>query len=351
MMLLAVSASVLFFRSRAAVPAEKGRGAKAGRSRLHLLVAGLVLLELCYVLLAVIYDFRSPAGLPLHFFDMLSITLLSPVFYLITHTLRYKTLPSFYKVVLHYLPFVAMFAVFLLDPDGRVFYLLALYVAVYYSVLLSYHALWFLRYRDVWSNYDDAYRRQHLWQLWLIVVPIQIHMLIYVYYAVMPSSESRMIYFASAIVLLVVATLSTYHDRRAPSSEAECIEQLDPASHDVSSTALPEAVKMQIAKRLKQAEQQNMHLQHEVNLDAYAQYVGTNRSYLSRYLNQELNTTFYDYLNNKRLDHAIDLMKTSRARISDVAFASGYADTSTFRRNFKKYKGLPPRRYLSANPQ
>ncbi len=37
--------------------------------------------------------------------------------------------------------------------------------------------------------------------------------------------------------------------------------------------------------------------------------MGTNRTYLSRFFNQEKQMTFFDYVNNLRVEHAVGLLK------------------------------------------
>ena len=304
---------------------------------------------LVFLLVSLVYGCYGDYKRPPHIFDMVAIAAISPFLYLITHAIRHTAYPSMRKAFAHFAPLLVLLIAYLVSRNDKLFYLAVFYVAVYYAVLLSYHSVWFLRQKDIWVNYDDAYRRQHVWQIWLIVMPVVIHALIYLYHAVVQTQMSFVFYLASGVLLWGMASLRTFFDRPTPSNEDECIEALnDYAPDETTQQPLPNTVKTQIAKGLSMAEQQQLHLKHDINLDAYAQFVGTNRSYFSRYLNQELNTTFHDYLNNKRLDHAVALMTASRMRIADVAFASGYADASTFRRNFKKYKGTPPRRYLAA---
>lgn len=71
-----------------------------------------------------------------------------------------------------------------------------------------------------------------------------------------------------------------------------------------------------------------------------AKMVGTNRTYLSNYLNNTLNTTFYDYINNFRLQAALEQIHdaTSTATMLEIAESSGFNSLSTFRRAFVRAK-------------
>lgn len=80
----------------------------------------------------------------------------------------------------------------------------------------------------------------------------------------------------------------------------------------------------------------------DLKLGDMAEIVGTNRTYLSRHLNEVLHTTFYDYVNGLRLDYALQLMKQTDYSITAIAAMSGFNSYSTFRRIFIAKYGKPP---------
>lgn len=78
----------------------------------------------------------------------------------------------------------------------------------------------------------------------------------------------------------------------------------------------------------------------QLSLSDLATLVGTNRTYLSNYLNQTLNTTFYDYINHYRLEAALKYLedRDSTATVTEIAEACGFNSLSTFRRVFMRAK-------------
>ena len=61
-----------------------------------------------------------------------------------------------------------------------------------------------------------------------------------------------------------------------------------------------------------------------------------------------------DYLTDYRISEACYLLKNSNLSIAEIAVSVGFFDQFYFSRVFKKVKGVPPSRYLSAlgkNPQ
>ena len=81
-----------------------------------------------------------------------------------------------------------------------------------------------------------------------------------------------------------------------------------------------------------------------------AQHLGTNRQYLSNHINQELHTTFYDYINDFRLMEAKRLLDGIDAEnqhsLEYIAMMAGFNSYATFLRSFKKKYGQTPSQYL-----
>lgn len=76
----------------------------------------------------------------------------------------------------------------------------------------------------------------------------------------------------------------------------------------------------------------------------------TNRTYLSNYFRNVLNTTFYDYINRLRIEKAaVPLMKgNDNLTIDAIALMSGFNSISTFRRAFYKYMKIMPSQYRAS---
>ena len=97
--------------------------------------------------------------------------------------------------------------------------------------------------------------------------------------------------------------------------------------------------------------EQKLYLNPKLTLQDVSAAIGTNRTYLSDYLNKVLRTTFYEYVNGLRIAKAceiIDVMtpenKQSMLEVSEV---SGFNSISTFNRSFAKIKGMTPSQYLA----
>lgn len=92
-------------------------------------------------------------------------------------------------------------------------------------------------------------------------------------------------------------------------------------------------------------EEEKIYLNPKLKLLDVARMVGTNRTYLSRFFNEENGQTFYDFVNNYRVEHATQLLRTSSYTVLEVAEKSGFNSVSTFRRAFVAAHKCSPNEY------
>lgn len=77
---------------------------------------------------------------------------------------------------------------------------------------------------------------------------------------------------------------------------------------------------------------------HDLKLDDVVTLLFTNRTYLLNAIKSELGISFSEYVNRKRIDHAMRLQKNDPDILrQELAIRSGYNSVSSFYRNLKKY--------------
>lgn len=72
-------------------------------------------------------------------------------------------------------------------------------------------------------------------------------------------------------------------------------------------------------------------------------------SYFSRIFKRDTNTTIIDYINSRRIERAKQLLLEGNDTLVLIAEASGFGNTVTFSRNFKRYTGMTPHEYRTMN--
>ncbi len=83
----------------------------------------------------------------------------------------------------------------------------------------------------------------------------------------------------------------------------------------------------------------------DLSLKAHAEALNVNASYLSSLFKKETGTTLTDYVNRKRVEHAIYLLGATDIPISAVAQRCGIQDDNYFTKIFKKYTSITPKQY------
>lgn len=73
-----------------------------------------------------------------------------------------------------------------------------------------------------------------------------------------------------------------------------------------------------------------------ISIDDVAARLGTNRSYLARVMKAEFGATFADYIAQQRIAYAKELMLSTDKLLDEIAQLSGFKETTTFTRAFKR---------------
>ena len=89
----------------------------------------------------------------------------------------------------------------------------------------------------------------------------------------------------------------------------------------------------------------NTHFREDLSLDDVAEFAGFSRYYFSRSFKKQTGYSFKDYLCQKRLQVAMDLLTRTNTPMRDVAIESGFGSVATFNRVFREKKGCTPTQY------
>ena len=87
------------------------------------------------------------------------------------------------------------------------------------------------------------------------------------------------------------------------------------------------------------------HYRQDLSLEDVAEFAGFSRYYFSRSFKKQTGYSFKDYLCQKRLQVAMDLLIRSDKPMKDVAAESGFGSVATFNRVFREKKGCTPTQF------
>nr|MCR5268750.1 AraC family transcriptional regulator [Lachnospiraceae bacterium] len=86
----------------------------------------------------------------------------------------------------------------------------------------------------------------------------------------------------------------------------------------------------------------NNHCTEELSLDEIAAMTGFSKFHFSRLFKEFTNTSFYKYLNVRRIGYAEKLLLDPSINVTEAAVRSGFNSISAFMRMFKIVKGCTP---------
>ncbi|MBE0369040.1 helix-turn-helix domain-containing protein [Pseudoalteromonas aurantia] len=125
-----------------------------------------------------------------------------------------------------------------------------------------------------------------------------------------------------------VQRLSSLEDISSPQNKFKCAEHVD------------------LVKKLTYAMQsEKLFLNPQLSLSELAEHIKINNTDVSATLNICLQMSFYDFVNQYRIDEAKRLLCKSRCKILAVAYDAGFNSKSNFNRLFKAHTGVTPSQY------
>ena len=83
----------------------------------------------------------------------------------------------------------------------------------------------------------------------------------------------------------------------------------------------------------------------EFSVKSVADYIKIDRTYLYRLFKEETGESVIDYINNRRISRAAEMLADESISIKDIAYSVGFADQMYFSRVFKKLKGKTPTQF------
>lgn len=149
------------------------------------------------------------------------------------------------------------------------------------------------------------------------------------------------------------ADLNAPHAHTQSESVAETVAEPQPVAEQPAEPE-PEELKLQqeaaFAERMYLLfEKEHVYLNPRLRLSELAMLLGTNRTYLSQYFNQNCESTFYDFVNDYRIHHAKLLLHSTDDTLETIAMNSGFNSLSTFRRAFVQREGMSPIEFRASN--
>lgn len=95
--------------------------------------------------------------------------------------------------------------------------------------------------------------------------------------------------------------------------------------------------------------EQKGYLESSINVENLARSLGTNRTYLSTYINDEYSENFRQFISRLRINEAKELFLKKNINVTDVASNVGFSNASHFSRTFKQLENMSPQEWRNKN--
>lgn len=242
---------------------------------------------------------------------------------------------------------------FLIFPDEIVVFC-AFSVALVVAVATMYLVVVFaVRYRQ-YIKFNYSYK-ENIDVAWVVVSSVAFFLSLFVYNLAFDYTTwlSEALYNIFSMALWTFLFLFSRRHRvirilkPVENEDEQATEEIEEPKSDDYVVSLNYILAVKLEQKMSQ---DKLYLNPKLTITDVATAIGTNKTYLSDYLNNTLNTSFFDYINNYRINEAcriIDAMpEEGRKSMVKVAEMSGFNSKSTFNRSFQKVKGVSPREYL-----
>lgn len=232
-----------------------------------------------------------------------------------------------------------------------------IYVGVYCLTVLSVFGVLVVRYnRFIRNNYSNLERVNLNWLVSVLAV-LLLCIVVWTVYLFNHNYIMKSVYYVislTAWIMLIARSkkqieVSFDEEQLEPTASAESqptevLSTEEPAECPApeletatDNSQLSEQMKAQLNELMLDGE---IYLNSRLTLSNLAGELGTNRTYLSNYLNRELNVSFYDYVNSFRVRRACAMIASDPdITVHDIVERCGFNSVSTFRRSFSREVG------------
>ncbi len=258
-------------------------------------------------------------------------------------------------------PYVLAIAMFAITQSPLVYPIVQIYTLAASSVLLVWLLYSIKRYnRMLLDNVGDIEFLNLRWAIVLIVLLYVVQLLWAVEslsnqsWFTVPTADSNLLFDTLWCFITIVYVLFIL--RKIVQQQVLVDEPSPSQTNSEKDSLLPDETTEGYYKVLNTIDIDNLirekqyYLDTALTLQKLATHLGTNRQYLSNFINREKQKTFYEYINDFRVEAAKHLLdgwsNGNEHSMEDLAAMSGFNSYSTFLRQFVKKYGVSPSQYL-----
>lgn len=199
----------------------------------------------------------------------------------------------------------------------------------------------------IYSNVENRHKQWYIWLCIFFMVEIIFWLLTNI--AMEHSAVPKLIYYIFMTFFWIL--LFRYASMQKPNTLADDDADVNSETDDTDIAGVigtaddykRDDSKSNLLQRMEtMMTEKKLYLNSDLTLITLADELGTNRTYVSHIFNHELNVTFYQYVNNLRIEYARQRITESDEKLSIIAYESGFSSPANMVRVMREYTGMTP---------
>ena len=225
--------------------------------------------------------------------------------------------------------------------------------SVTFGIIFGFKCAWMLRiclieYKKCIKNLDNYYDNTPTisWMKSLLLATIVLSVMTIVHFYI---PGIHIIYFSIFLIIYVFITFKVIDYLPTKISEVREKSVLIEVENKEKQTIAAD-FKQKIASLLEKWVNDKGFTKSDITIKDVAQEIGTNHTYLSKYINSELNMTFTVYLHTLRIEESKKwLLSSEKISVEEIGIKVGIPEIYNFSRWFKTITGTTPQQYRKSN--
>lgn len=242
-------------------------------------------------------------------------------------------------MVLHEVPFVVLPVLFIATHDIWFYYADVVWAALYGVGYGTWTIIMIPRYHRLLKQRFSYEENINLNWLRVILVSFFIILSLWILDCVVIDFDVEAVYMLGALVIWMFICYFIYKHESVIDELGELLSVRDSQlSEDDESDEL--------RRRIHDLfETERIFLNPHLKLSDVAALSNSNRTYISRFFNNSHGKTFFEFVNEYRVEYAKNLLKTTSEKLDSIAEQSGFSSRQSFHRVFSKLAGCTPEQF------
>lgn len=264
------------------------------------------------------------------------------------------------RLLIHETPFIAALVLYLISQSQWVFYITFVYSLLYGVVMFTTTLRDVKQYeKQICMIYSDLEHRTLNWLL-CVVWMFFIMLIVWTAFTFICRPMTDILFYCCCMVLWHRINLHLVDHLAIKEEDVNESVDIDTPIADMLTDELTESTEDSDDSHdafgfgdelIRLMEEEKAYLNPSLTINDVAQSLGTNRTYLSRHINNELKLNFFDFVNQYRIAMAEKMLLGSNKSIDTIASETGFNSTMNFRRVFARTHDCTPGQFRAQAAQ